>query len=682
MLAVAAAYYVAGRVGLTLASVNASTTAVWPAAGIAVAALLLGGRRLWPAIAAAAFLVNLTTSGTIPASLAIATGNTLEALAAAWLLERFAGGTLAFDEAARAVRAAMLITLAAPVAATFGTVALVLSGLAAADAWPVVWVTWWLGDATGAILAAPLVLLWARPPRLDAIRARPLEAVAAVVSIAVVTLVVFSPLTIVGRGHYAVTWLCLPVLLWPAFRFGPRECAVAAAVLAVIAIRYTVPGFGPFALPEQNTSLLLLQLFLAAMMIVSIATGAVASARRRREAELASLNDELERRVVLRTADLQQVRARLSEAQHVAHVGSWEWDITADRVWWSDEMYRIYGLDEASLPASFQSFLEYIHPDDVTKVQQEVGAAIDSRLPWTFEHRIVRPDGQVRTILASGDTVKGEADQPLRLRGTAQDVTERRRAEEERAALAREHAARVEAEEANRLKDQFIATLSHELRTPLNAVMGWAHMLINGTLDEPGRERALEMIYRNAIIQSQLVSDMLDVSRITAGTMVLNISMVDLPSVVLASMETAAPAAQAKQITIEPSLDETAWVDGDAKRLAQVVNNLLTNAVKFTPVEGRIMVSLAKNEHDVKLTIEDTGPGIPPEFLAHVFERFRQADASVTRAHGGLGLGLSIVRHIVELHGGTVEAGNRPDGSGALFTVRLPRHVPTTPDEV
>jgi PAS domain S-box-containing protein len=673
LAAVTAAYVVAGRAGLSLASVHASASPVWPAAGIAVAALLLGGFRLWPAIAAGAFLVNVLTSGHAGASFGITVGNTLEAVMSAWAIGRFAGGARAFEDTGRAVRASALMTACAAIAATLGTSSLVLAGLAETRSWDVLWLTWWLGDATGMVIVGALVLLWAPSPRLDTIRSCPIEAASALAAVVAVTVLVFSPWTMIGGGQYSLTWLCLPVLLWPAFRFGPRESAAATAICAAVAIYFTVGNSGPFAPLDPNRSLLLLQLFLAITVVVTIATAVEASERRRRQAELAALNDELERHVGRRTADLQRAQARLIEAQAVAHIGSWEWEIGTNRVWWSDEMYRIYGLDPAAFTASYEGFLQYVHPDDLGMVRQEVEAAVGNRQCWSFEHRIVRGgDGQIRTLLASGDTVTDAEGRAARLRGTAQDITERLRAEEARAALAREHTARVEAEDANRLKDQFIATLSHELRTPLNAVMGWAHMLLHGALDDVGRERALEAIYRNAVIQSQLVSDMLDVSRIAAGTMVLNVGLIDLPAIVETTIEGARPAAGAKDVAIERTIDETAWVYGDGKRLAQVMNNLLSNAIKFTPEGGRVGVTITKNEHDVIMQVEDSGPGMPPEFLAYAFERFRQADPSVTRTHGGLGIGLSIVRHIVELHGGTVEAANRADTSGAVVTVRLP----------
>ncbi len=245
-----------------------------------------------------------------------------------------------------------------------------------------------------------------------------------------------------------------------------------------------------------------------------------------------------------------------------------------------------------------------------------------------------------------------------------------------RTGVAVEHARLyLDAQEANRLKDEFLATLSHELRTPLHAIVGWAHMLRSGQLDAEKTRRAVETIDRNAQIQNQLISDILDVSKIMAGKLRLNVRELSLAEVVNAALDTVGPAAQARGVRLEQDLDPAAvTIAGDADRLQQVVWNLLSNAIKFSPSGGRVLVRLERTDLQSALSVEDEGPGIRPEFLPYVFERFRQADSSSTRPHGGLGLGLAIVRHLVELHGGTVEAANRSSGrSGAVFTVRLPR---------
>ncbi|MCA1568342.1 MAG: PAS domain S-box protein [Acidobacteria bacterium] len=251
---------------------------------------------------------------------------------------------------------------------------------------------------------------------------------------------------------------------------------------------------------------------------------------------------------------------------------------------------------------------------------------------------------------------------------------ERRNVERARAELlALERASRTEAEEANRLKDEFLATLSHELRTPLTSILGWARLLQTNNFDEAAMRRALETIERNARAQNQLVDDLLDTSRIITGKLRLDVRSVDLADVVTAATDSVRPAAEAKEIRLQTLLDPQAGpVSGDPDRLQQVVWNLVSNAIKFTPKRGRVQVRLERVNSHIEITVADTGMGIAPEFLPHVFDRFRQADQATTRAHGGLGLGLAIVRQLVELHGGTVSAHSDGKGQGTTFTINLP----------
>jgi len=234
----------------------------------------------------------------------------------------------------------------------------------------------------------------------------------------------------------------------------------------------------------------------------------------------------------------------------------------------------------------------------------------------------------------------------------------------------------AELEQLSRLKDEFLATMSHELRTPLNAIFGWVTLLRTRRLDEPTQERALETIERNARAQKRLIEDLLDVSRIVTGKVALEIMPVDPRRVVEAALETMAPAAQAKGITVVPLLDTgVATVRGDFARLQQIVCNLLSNAIKFTPSGGKVDVCLAHRNGEAEISVSDSGQGIKPEFLPLVFDRFRQEDGSISRRHGGLGLGLAIVRHLVELHAGSVEAFSAGEGKGSRFVVRLPTRL-------
>ena len=270
------------------------------------------------------------------------------------------------------------------------------------------------------------------------------------------------------------------------------------------------------------------------------------------------------------------------------------------------------------------------------------------------------------------NTLRTEGVETPIVRGMAHDATERRQA------LKREQEARLEAEAANRVKDEFLSTLSHELRTPLTAIMGWSDLLLHDEVEPDKRQQAIETIARNANSQCQLINDLLEVSRIITGKLRLEFVACELQSVVEAAAESIRPTAEAKGIRLQVSLDPNAGsVFGDSERLQQVVWNLLSNGVKFTPSGGSVQVSLHRINSHVEIVVADTGMGIHRDFLPHVFDRFRQADGSTTRSYGGLGLGLAIVRHLVELHGGTAYAESAGENQGSKFTVRLPLMVAT-----
>lgn len=295
--------------------------------------------------------------------------------------------------------------------------------------------------------------------------------------------------------------------------------------------------------------------------------------------------------------------------------------------------------------------------------------------PMSGEHGYAQMQQAVRiSPLSNEDRVIGTLT-------IVEDVTERVAREAELQAqledrsrlLSNEKLARNEAERANRLKDEFLATISHELRNPLNAILGWAHMMRLGNLTPANVERAVETIYRNAKSQAQLVSDLLDVSRIISGKLRLDVRTIDLIQIVNAAVDSIRPAADAKSIRLQTLLDPAAGpISGDADRLQQVVWNLLTNAVKFTPKGGRVQVKVQRINSHIEIVVTDSGVGINKDFLPYVFDRFRQADASTTRIHGGLGLGLSIVHQLVDLHGGSVNVQSEGEGKGTTFTVVLP----------
>ena len=658
-------YFLAGTLGLSFAPDNANVSAVWPPAGIAVAALLVLGLRAWPAVAIGAFLTNLSASPEIVPSIAIAAGNTLESVAAAVLATRFARGRHAFERGSDIFRFTAVAALLAPIiAATIGTATLRISGTGPdMDAWHV-WLTWWLGDATGIVLFAPMCVLWTE--RQAPARAGRREAVALGISLAAVLFVVFGT-SALALSDLPIAVLMLPLLLWAAFRFNTQTTATLGVTLSVIAVYRIEHQLGPLALVVP--SLLVAQPLVAVISLLMLSVAAEVSVRRRVEGELRLLNETLERRVTERTSELTRVHDRLVEAQAVAHVGSWEWDVPADALWWSDELCRIFGVTQP--PASYKAFLALVHVDDRERIDAAVRNAASTNQPFSFEHRIVRSDGHIRVLHSEGRVEIDAAGQPSRFAGIGHDITERKQAEEERVQLIHEQAKLREAEETNRAKDAFLATLSHELRTPLNAALGWAHIL-REQREDLRETRAVQAIYRNLLIQSRLVSDILDISRIAKGELPLEPEIVDMTPVFEAALDMVREAAAAKNVSIDIRTAGSPTVTGDARRLQQVAWNLLSNAVKFAAERGRVTVSILERPETVECSVEDDGPGIAPEFLPHVFEQFRQADSSVTREHGGLGLGLAISQHIVECHQGTIVAANRPKG-GAVFAVQLPR---------
>ncbi len=322
------------------------------------------------------------------------------------------------------------------------------------------------------------------------------------------------------------------------------------------------------------------------------------------------------------------------------------------------------------------SCFDIIHPDSrfglaeaIKSLQTEKASCRVQTIFVTKDEKQIPVEGNLNCRFENG---KLKA-----IRCIFRDISEQKQAEELRAQFIHEQVARQEYEAMNRMKDEFIATLSHELRTPLNVILGWTQLLPTRQLSEERVQMAHEAIDRNAKVLAQLTEDLLDTSHIIRGKLRLKIGSVKLVSVIEAAIKAASPAAKAKGISIESSLDSSIEpISGDSKRLQQVVWNLLTNALKFTPQGGRVMVQLERVDSYAQIRVSDTGQGIKPEFLPYIFDRFRQGDGSLTRPHGGLGLGLAIIYHILALHKGTIRAESPGEGQGATFTVELPLTAP------
>jgi PAS domain S-box-containing protein len=364
--------------------------------------------------------------------------------------------------------------------------------------------------------------------------------------------------------------------------------------------------------------------------------------------------------------DFEEASARLKLALAAARLGDWSWDAKSDVVTISETAARIFGVPSGSA-MTWTEMRDFINEADREVVRVAAEKSLAERSDYDVEYRVMRPNGSEIWVLAKGRGIYDKDGNVAGMLGFVQDISARKTAADQNERLYRQ------AEESSRLKDEFLANVSHELRTPLSAILGWARMLRLGQLSENTASKALDTIERNARAQAQLIDDLLDVSRIITGKLRMDVRPCDPNSFIDAAVEAVRPAAEAKGVRVQKVTDTgPISIPGDPVRLQQVVWNLLSNAIKFTPRGGRVQIRSERINSHLEIVVSDTGQGISADFLPYVFDRFRQADQKTSRQHGGMGLGLAIVRHLVELHGGTVRAKSEGEGKGASFAVMLP----------
>src|SRR5437867_60542 len=521
-------YFIVGKLSLQLAFVHPSASPVWPPAGIALAALVVFGYRTWPAIFLGAFLVNVTTAGNIGTSLCIATGNTLEAVCGAWLVNQFAGGTRIFDRAQDVFKFALAVMVSTAVSPTFGVTSLAVGGLADWANYRAIWLTWWLGDATGALVVAPLLILWSIGPRWRLNPKRHLEVGLLLLVLLMLGEAVFGGWFPITARNYPISFICGPIVIWMAFRFTQRETATGIFVLSAIAIWGTLRGFGPFVMATENQSVLIAQTFTAVLVITALALAAGMAEGRRAEAAI----------------------------------------------------------------------------------------------------------------------------------------------EQQKAVV----------EAANRTKDNFLAMLSHELRTPLTPVIAALDVLESVPSQSEDSKASLAMIRRNVELESQLIDDLLDLTRIAKDKLQLRFGPLDPHEVINNVVEICRPEAQARNLTLQLNLRAGAHhVLGDAAKYQQIVWNLLKNAIKFTAENGEISISSSNPEPQLlAIAVHDTGIGIEPETMNRIFDPFERGERAFQRRYGGLGLGLAISKSLAQAHGGTLIARSEGHDRGSTFILTM-KTVPAPP---
>ena len=566
LVTVAAAYVGAAKLGIELSVAQGLITPVWAPTGIALAALVLGGFRLWPAVALGALIANATSGASIPEAAAISVGNTLEAVVGAALLAR-----VGFRPALDRVRDVLALILLAAVAstavsATNGVTTLWLSGDVEGSDYASNWLLWWIGDGMGALIVAPLLLVWLSSPLRGLGRLRIAEGVALLA-----LLVGVSSLVFLG-GLWRYPHLLFPLLVWATLRFGRHGAVTGNFVVAAIAVAGAVNGSTPIGDRSSTVVVQVLEGLLAGVAVAMLILGAVL-------AELAATE-----------ARLTQALAMLAEAQEIARTGSWDWNIAGDVVTWSDEMYRLFGLPPQSIPVTFASYLERIHPEDRERTRDIVETAHADRQPFAFDHRIVLPTGAVRWLHGVGRVIADESGTPLRMAGTAQDVTERKQLDE--------------------LRDNILAAVSHELRTPLTSILGIAiTMRERGeTLSDVDQAALVEHLAVQAGRLDRLLSDLLDIDRLRHGSLRPTFVSTDVGGLVEAIV--AAFEADGRAIEVRA---ERAPAKVDASKVERIVENLLANAVKYTPADSAIRVRVERAGDAVLLAVDDRGPGVLEE---------------------------------------------------------------------
>ncbi|TMA10097.1 MAG: GAF domain-containing protein [Deltaproteobacteria bacterium] len=691
------AYFVTGKLGLMIAPVNTFATLVWPPTGISLAALLLFGYKLWPAVMLGAFLVNLLTGAPVTVAVAIALGNTLEALLGSYLLQRFVG----FRPSLERLRDALgLIAFAAPastiVSATIGVSSLWLNGLIPSSAYALTWGTWWVGDMLGDLVVAPLLLTWTTRRRSGARHGTEFRGWAERVTIALCVIGIgtwiFGGILTFEEKNLPLTYLVFPPLLWAGLRFGPRGAATATFTISSIAIWGTLAGFGPFTRDTRIESLMLLQIFMAVVTTTSLILASVVSERH--------LSEQLARDNAGRLKTLQETSLAVSSTLDLGSV-----------------LQILLQKIESLLPYGAISFVRLLDKETGTLKTLACSNIMEEEL----KENVLSGRIALRSIIGEKKTpvivANPAADPripaielfqkynlvsyiglPLIVKGeTLGDISvftrkERRFSEQEIEALAIlvEQAAiaiynsqlfnetKRQADELRKVNEEradFSAMIVHDLRAPLASIMGASEILQQGIFGSVNaeQEKWLGRIEAAARRLLELVRNFLDLSKLEAGRLDLVKQEVDLNGLVQNTLDFYQTLARGKDLVLRNRVDlSSPQIKADPNRLEQVLANLLSNAIKFSKQGGEIEVGASQQStREVKLWVKDYGAGISAQEIGQLFEKYRQTTSGKNLSHEGTGLGLVICKMIVEAHGGSIWVKSE-EGKETTFYFTLP----------
>ncbi|PWU21303.1 MAG: hypothetical protein C5B49_02860 [Bdellovibrio sp.] len=693
ILALATGYFLSARILFLLP--NEVGSSVWPPTGLSLATVLLFGEELWPGVLLGAWLVAMSSGLGPLASLIISLGSTLGNRVAVLTVGRYLKLNCALcrfgDVAALIVGGAFVSTL---IPATVGEICILITGHGSlitelpfnAHRMPLDWFLWWLRDMMSVLVFTPVILVWSVPPRRR-LQIRTMHSAALILLGIFSVLLVFDHLPGLSFLGPMRAYLLFPLFSLIAFRFGPRGTASLAFFVTIVGVLSTIYQRGPFLGHGLLESLMNLQVFIGILTITGLLMTAVISERRELEEKVSFLAEAS--RVLSLPGELSERFQTLMELC-VPLLADWCWiDLVneghhVERIALSHSDRRMAELAcriRSGLPLQLDTpggvhevirtgksvLLNEVKEQDIVQIARELQVGDEA---WQVG---------VRSVMITPISVRDKCLGAL----TFLSAQSGRKYSGDDLNFANELAGRVsgilkqaqllrEARVANRAKDDFLAALSHELRTPLNVILGWVQILRQEKLSEAETKSALDTLERNAAIQVNLINDLLDVSRIVAGKFRLDRKPLELSTVVRNAVDSHQMLAAQKRIELQLLSNVSGHVLADEYRLQQLMGNLITNAIKFTPEGGRVSVWVESERCRHRILVQDTGQGIEEQFLPIVFEAFRQEGGGASRSHGGLGLGLSIVRHIARLHGGEVTAQSEGKNRGSTFTLNLP----------
>ena len=723
LLGIGIAYFVLAKIGLTLASINSSTSAIWPATGFALASVLVWGYRVGPAVLVASFAANVTNVGSIYAATAIALGNTLEALVAAWLINVWCDGRETFATTTGVAKFALVCVSSTTLSATVGIGALIFSGDPPTPL-AVAWMTWWLGDLAGALVVAPFVVLWAAG-NLHSFERTQWGEVGTIVAVTIaVGIIAFSPLIEQTSYRDPLGFLALPPLLWAALRRDPRETATVVIILSCFAVWGTLAGSGPFARVSLNDSFLLLVMFFISISVPSMALSADVLMRRRSEEQLRHTHDELaasaselrdtaerlqvssgklEERVEQRTQELKealQQQTALAEVFKEISRSSFDLQKLLDQL--VDLAARLCAANSANIwrPSgeTYQIAAAFAHqPEHKERLDRlsvrpgrdtGVGRALLER---TVVHIVdIQNDLELHQELKAGGNRTMIAIPLMResvpigvlviLRQTLRPFTEREielaTTVADQAVIALENVRLFEAlqastrelGEANQAKSRFIAAASHDLRQPLHA-LGLFVARLQGRVKAAERSRIVEQIDASVAAMNELFNDLLDMSKLDSGVLAPNISEFPIAQLLERTESTFSAAARKKGLSLR-IVRNSAWVRSDFILLERILLNLVSNAVSYT-ARGKVVVGCRLRGRHLRIDVFDRGPGIPEDEHISIFREFYQIGGPQRERQGGMGLGLAIVDRLCRLLKHEIDLASAL-GKGSRFSILVP----------